>query len=192
MPTSDQSRRRTLQQPAVVARCLSTIDRRLCASLTRLIPASLYSELVRPNPDWSFNIVYVLGAESSLYYSTDWNRRKEPANASAARPRQVHEPTAYANLNKPELKRELESVASRMSVGKRTRIHVHFQRSRTAAEWRTALQLPSYARLDRFVAHENIAERILNMRASPTRGGLPRVTQPYAPGRIERDTAMPT
>ena len=152
----------------------------------RLLPASLLTQLVVPNANWQFDLIFVLAAEQGVYYTTRYDSRTTQGDGpTPSRPQ--HEVAPFGSLNEVELSHAVEAEARsahrhndassalanaalhefahprRMSnVG----IHVlNFSRARSAAAWRREFGLPSYARLDRIYKYEQIEDRLLNMYA---------------------------
>ena len=129
-------RAQRFQQPAV-ALCVTGMQ-------SRLMPTNLVTNLVAPNPMYSFDVLYVLDTEKELYYSsmTAW----------------TYEPSPMAKLGHSELQLALESIPGPH------RVHVlKADGHQTAEFWRSRLRCP---KLDTIAQHTRIQDRVLSMYAN--------------------------
>ena len=129
-------RAQRFQQPAV-ALCVTGMQ-------SRLMPTNLVTNLVAPNPMYSFDVLYVLDTEKELYYSsvTAW----------------TYEPSPMAKLGHSELQLALESIPGPH------RVHVlKADGHQTAEFWRSRLTCP---KLDTIAQHTRIQDRVLSMYAN--------------------------
>lgn len=124
------------QKPAVAV-CVTGMQ-------SRLMPTNLVTNIVAPNPMYSFDVIYVLDEENELYYSSGagW----------------TYEPSPMANLGPSQLRLALESIPGPH------RVHVvKADGHQTAEFWKSNLTCP---KLNTIKQHARIQDRVLSMYAN--------------------------
>ena len=74
------------QKPAVAV-CVTGMQ-------SRLMPTNLVTNIVAPNPMYSFDVIYVLDEENELYYSSGAGWTYEPSPMANLGPSQLHTPSS--------------------------------------------------------------------------------------------------